>query len=106
MERLRWISATLFLEFLALSQCLPGPTSTQVSFVLGVVSKGVSGGLISGAPATMRLADAAHVVLQSAQSLGCSAAEKVIMLQWESNCLSRSTPPDALISGRERVDQA
>jgi hypothetical protein len=75
-ERLRWISATLFLEFLALSQCLPGPTSTQVSFALGVVSKGVSGGLISGAPAAMRLADAAHVVLQSAQCLGCSVAEK------------------------------
>ena len=48
MERLKWITASLFLEFLALAQCLPGPTSTQVSFMLGVVSKGVTGGLVSG----------------------------------------------------------
>ena len=40
------------MELLGLSQFLPGPTSTQVSFALGVVQKGVPGGLISGeAPA-------------------------------------------------------
>ena len=48
MERLKWISEAVFLELLALSQCLPGPTSTQVSFALGVVQKGVTGGLLSG----------------------------------------------------------
>lgn len=48
MEKHRWISSTVFLELLALSQCLPGPTSTQVSFALGVVQKGVSGGLLTG----------------------------------------------------------
>ena len=47
-EKHRWISSTIFLELLALSQCLPGPTSTQVSFALGVVQKGVSGGLLTG----------------------------------------------------------
>ncbi|CAL5229349.1 g12659 [Coccomyxa viridis] len=47
-EKHRWISSTVFLELLALSQCLPGPTSTQVSFALGVVQKGVSGGLLTG----------------------------------------------------------
>ena len=43
------------MELLGLSQCLPGPTSTQVSFALGVVQKGVPGGLISGeAPSQVR----------------------------------------------------
>ena len=48
MEKHCWITSTVFLELLALSQCLPGPTSTQVSFALGVVQKGVSGGLLTG----------------------------------------------------------
>ena len=43
------MSASVYLELLALSQCLPGPTSTQVSFALGVVQKGVLGGLLTGA---------------------------------------------------------
>ena len=47
-EKLHWISSTVYLELLALSQCLPGPTSTQVSFALGVVQKGVPGGLLTG----------------------------------------------------------
>ena len=47
-ERLKWMSASVYLELLALSQCLPGPTSTQVSFALGVVQKGVLGGLLTG----------------------------------------------------------
>ena len=46
--KLRWITTTVFLELLALAQCLPGPTSTQVSFALGVVQKGITGGLLSG----------------------------------------------------------
>lgn len=29
-------------------QCLPGPTSTQVSFAIGLLKKGVVGGLLSG----------------------------------------------------------
>lgn len=47
-ENLQWITSAVFLELLGLAQCLPGPTSTQVSFALGVVQKGVSGGLLSG----------------------------------------------------------
>lgn len=36
------------MELFALSQCLPGPSSTQVSFSIGVVKKGILGGLMSG----------------------------------------------------------
>lgn len=48
MEKLKWLSARVYLELLGLSQCLPGPTSTQVSFAIGVVHKGVTGGLMTG----------------------------------------------------------
>ena len=47
-EKLNWMSASLFMELFALSQCLPGPSSTQVSFSIGVVKKGILGGLMSG----------------------------------------------------------
>lgn len=43
-----WMSATVFTELFALCSCLPGPTSTQVSFALGAVKKGISGGLLGG----------------------------------------------------------
>lgn len=48
-DKLHWISTTVFLELLALCQFLPGPTSTQLSFALGITQKGVTGGLFSGA---------------------------------------------------------
>ena len=48
-EKMRWMSDHLFLELFALAGCLPGPTSTQVSFSLGAVKKGVLGGLLGGA---------------------------------------------------------
>jgi chromate transporter len=44
----KWISQTIFAELLSLGQCMPGPTSTQVSFALGVTQRGVLGGLLSG----------------------------------------------------------
>lgn len=47
-EKLQWMSSVVFLELLALGQCLPGPTSTQISFAIGVVKKGIPGGLLSG----------------------------------------------------------
>mmetsp|Transcript_13553 Transcript_13553/g.40981 ORF Transcript_13553/g.40981 Transcript_13553/m.40981 type:complete len:438 (+) Transcript_13553:118-1431(+) len=47
-ERLRWVSDGVHLELLALCQCLPGPTSTQLSFAMGVTQQGVPGGLLSG----------------------------------------------------------
>lgn len=37
------MSEQLYLELFALGGCLPGPTSTQVSFALGTVKKGVLG---------------------------------------------------------------
>mmetsp|Transcript_6663 Transcript_6663/g.10537 ORF Transcript_6663/g.10537 Transcript_6663/m.10537 type:complete len:361 (+) Transcript_6663:327-1409(+) len=47
-EELKWMPDSVFMEFFALGQCLPGPTSTQVSFAIGVVKKGIYGGLLSG----------------------------------------------------------
>ena len=47
-EAKRWMSPTVFNELLSLGQCMPGPTSTQVSFAIGVVQKGIPGGLMSG----------------------------------------------------------
>ena len=55
MEKLKWLTSTVFLELLALCQCMPGPTSTQVSFAIGVTQKGTTGGLLTGshcAPST------------------------------------------------------
>ena len=43
------MSETVFLELFSLSSCLPGPTSTQVSFALGAVKRGIPGGLLGGA---------------------------------------------------------
>jgi len=47
-ENLKWLTPTLFLELLALCQLMPGPTSTQMSFVIGITQQGVTGGLLSG----------------------------------------------------------
>lgn len=47
-QKRRWMSETVFLELFSLSSCLPGPTSTQVSFALGAVKKGIPGGLLGG----------------------------------------------------------
>ncbi len=48
MEKLGWLPNGVFLELLALCQCLPGPSSTQLSFALGVTQQGTVGGLLSG----------------------------------------------------------
>lgn len=42
-EKLHWLSVNVFLEIFALCQCMPGPASTQVSFALGILKKGVLG---------------------------------------------------------------
>lgn len=36
------------MELLALGSCLPGPTSTQMSFAIGITKQGWAGGLLSG----------------------------------------------------------
>lgn len=36
-DRLHWLTAAVFTELLALCQCLPGPTSTQLSFAIGAL---------------------------------------------------------------------
>ena len=47
-EDLKWASSEAFAELLALCQCLPGPSSTQMSFAIGTTKRGVLGGLLSG----------------------------------------------------------
>lgn len=47
-QKLKWMSDGVFVELFSLSSCLPGPTSTQVSFGLGAVKKGIRGGLLGG----------------------------------------------------------
>lgn len=47
-DRLRWCTYLVFTELLMLGQCMPGPTSTQMGFAIGVLKKGLSGGLLSG----------------------------------------------------------
>lgn len=37
------MSDEVYGELFALGQCMPGPTSTQVSFAIGVIKKGVPG---------------------------------------------------------------
>ena len=51
-EKLKWMTSTVFLELLALCQVMPGPTSTQMSFAIGVTQQGVTGGLLSGKSST------------------------------------------------------
>ena len=48
-EKLHWCTYLVFTELLMLGQCIPGPTSTQMGFALGVLKKGLPGGLLSGA---------------------------------------------------------
>lgn len=43
-----WVTNEKFAEMLALASSLPGPTSTQVAFGLGITQQGVLGGLTSG----------------------------------------------------------
>ena len=47
-EAKQWIPYSAFAELIALAQCLPGPSSTQVAFALGALRRGVPGGLLTG----------------------------------------------------------
>lgn len=42
-DRFHWLSTVVYGELFALGQCVPGPTSTQVSFAIGIVKKGIRG---------------------------------------------------------------
>lgn len=42
------MSADVFTELFAVCQCMPGPSSTQMSFALGTTKQGILGGLLSG----------------------------------------------------------
>lgn len=47
-DKLKWCTYLVFTELLMLGQCVPGPTSTQMGFALGVLKKGLKGGALSG----------------------------------------------------------
>ena len=46
-ERLKWCSESTLAEFIAIAQSLPGPSSSQVAFALGILRAGWAGGLAS-----------------------------------------------------------
>ena len=46
-ERLKWCSESTLAEFIAIAQSLPGPSSSQVVFALGILRAGWAGGLAS-----------------------------------------------------------
>lgn len=45
MERQRWIDEPTLGEFIGLTQLLPGPSSSQTSFLIGIARGGIAGGL-------------------------------------------------------------
>lgn len=47
-EKLGWFSGERFMELMAMCNCLPGPSSTQTAFAIGIDQQGVLGGLASG----------------------------------------------------------
>ncbi|CAK9103293.1 unnamed protein product [Durusdinium trenchii] len=48
-EKYGWLSSDRFAELFAMANCLPGPSSTQVAFAIGMTQGGVKGGLLAGA---------------------------------------------------------
>jgi len=47
-EDYQWLSSDRFAELFAMANCLPGPSSTQVAFAIGITQQGIMGGLLSG----------------------------------------------------------
>jgi len=47
-EKKRWLTSSRYMELVAMANCLPGPSSTQVAFAIGITQQGVLGGLVSG----------------------------------------------------------
>ena len=97
-----WMSQSVFSELLALGQCLPGPTSTQMSFAIGTTQRGVSGGLLSGTlfqyPGLLLMAlagaGAAEVLVHPSEALraftaGLSAAGAALVIS-AGDALARS----------------
>ena len=47
-EQFRWLDSEVYAELISLASCLPGPTSTQVSFLIGLYLKGYQVGTMTG----------------------------------------------------------
>jgi chromate transporter len=52
-ERRRWMSDRAFADLVALCQFLPGPSSSQVGFGIGILKGGLAGGLVAWAAFTL-----------------------------------------------------
>merc|ERR1719162_1928370 len=44
----KWMEPARYAELFAMASCLPGPSSTQVAFAIGITQQGVIGGLVAG----------------------------------------------------------
>lgn len=47
-EKYQWMTNDRFAELFAMANCLPGPSSTQVAYAIGITQQGILGGLVSG----------------------------------------------------------
>mmetsp|Transcript_9369 Transcript_9369/g.24221 ORF Transcript_9369/g.24221 Transcript_9369/m.24221 type:complete len:423 (+) Transcript_9369:59-1327(+) len=47
-DKLKWLSDSRYMELIAMANCLPGPSSTQVAFAIGITQQGTLGGIIAG----------------------------------------------------------
>jgi len=74
--RRKWIEETTYADLIALCQFLPGPTSSQVSFSLGVLrGNGLFGGLVAWLAFTMPSALILFAFAMGAPALAGPVAE-------------------------------
>ena len=69
-ERRRWLDDASYAETVALCQLLPGPTSSQVAFALGMRREGVAGGLLASTSFMLPSAVAMILFAYGVASLG------------------------------------
>ncbi|CAE8710172.1 unnamed protein product, partial [Polarella glacialis] len=47
-QKQQWLTSERYMELIAMANCLPGPSSTQVAFAIGISQQGIMGGLAAG----------------------------------------------------------
>lgn len=81
-ERRRWLDEAAFANLLALCQFLPGPSSTQLGFAVGLSRGGLVGGLLAWiaftAPSAIAMVAFAHGVTGAAQGSGWIQGLKIV----------------------------
>ncbi len=76
--RRRWIDDPTFSDLVALCQCLPGPTSSQIGFSLGLIRAGFLGGLAAWTGFTLPSAALMTALAFGARGLGGPIGQGVI----------------------------